>query len=132
MVRRHKRVSRALLSRLERLGICPSDETSQYALELKKLANRSLDSKTARKTAKVFRALSDPTRLRILKLLKNRPMCVCEIMVALGLSQPTTSYHLSVLESAGLLTKDRRGKWIFYKLTSRELVRLLEKISSRA
>lgn len=129
MGRRGKGVSRALLSRLERLGVCPKDEAGRYAVELRKLADRSLDSKSAEKAAKIFKALSDPTRLRMLKLLKNKPMCVCEIMVALNLSQPTTSYHLNVLKSAGILSKSRKGRWIFYQLAMKEPLKFLDRVA---
>jgi ArsR family transcriptional regulator len=51
---------------------------------------------------KVMKALSDPNRVKLLKLLQKREMCVCEIQAALGISQPTVSKHLKILEGAGL------------------------------
>jgi ArsR family transcriptional regulator len=65
--------------------------------------------------AKVFKALSDELRLKMVYLLLMREMCECEITVALNLTQPTASHHLSILERAGLITKTKRGKWVFYK-----------------
>lgn len=128
---RVKRVTKAALSRLARLGVCPASQTDKYARELRKLAEEALDPDAANKAAKIFKALADSTRLKMLKLLKNKPLCVCEIMVALGLSQPTASYHLSILKSAGLLTKKRRGKWMYYKLATQEPVKILERIISK-
>lgn len=79
----------------------------------------------------VFMALSSPIRLKILKLLKFREMCVCEIMVALELSQSVVSYHLNILESVGLVKGRRRGKWVFYRITDPKLLEVLEKIKKK-
>ncbi len=67
-------------------------------------------------TAKVFKALSDPTRLRILKMLEARPMCVCEIRHVLKGSQPNISHHLKTLAEAGLVESEKDGLWIDYRL----------------
>ena len=64
----------------------------------------------------VCKALSDPNRVKIVKILQHKVMCVCEITRALGLAQPTVSKHLKVLESAGLVTSSRDEKWINYAL----------------
>jgi ArsR family transcriptional regulator, arsenate/arsenite/antimonite-responsive transcriptional repressor len=72
-----------------------------------------------RQTAKVFRALSDETRLRMVKLLLGRELCVCEIMQALGISQSRASRNLGVLEEAGLLRSWREGLWVHYALDER-------------
>jgi len=66
---------------------------------------------------RVMKALSDTNRLKILKMLQNRVMCVCEIKEALGLAQPTVSRHLKVLESAGLVGYKKDGLWVNYHLT---------------
>jgi len=66
---------------------------------------------------KSLKALADGNRLRILRLLMDRPRCVCELQAALGIAQPTVSKHLSILEEAGWLDKQRRGKnFIYYRL----------------
>ncbi|MEJ2420354.1 MAG: metalloregulator ArsR/SmtB family transcription factor [Acidobacteriota bacterium] len=65
---------------------------------------------------KVMKALSDKTRLRILNLLGPGPLCVCEVVEVIGLSQSTVSKHLSLLKDAGLIQDERRGKWIYYAL----------------
>ncbi len=64
----------------------------------------------------VCKALSDPNRVKIVKILQHKVMCVCEITRALGLAQPTVSKHLKALESAGLVRSSRDEKWINYAL----------------
>jgi ArsR family transcriptional regulator len=66
---------------------------------------------------KVMKALSDPNRVKIIKILQKRVMCVCEIRAALGLAQPTISKHLKVLEEAGLVSHSKDGLWVNYSLT---------------
>jgi len=61
---------------------------------------------------KVMKALSDPSRVKILKMLQHRDMCVCEIQAALGLAQPTISKHLKILEEAGLVGFTKDGLWV--------------------
>lgn len=65
---------------------------------------------------KVMKALSDPNRVKMLKLLQRRVMCVCEIQEALHLAQSTSSKHLKVLEEAGLITYSKEGLWVNYRL----------------
>ena len=69
-----------------------------------------------RKFSKLFKVLSDSNRLRILKMLEVKPMCVCEIQAALGLAQPSVSKHLQVLAEAGLVTSEKDGLWVNYRL----------------
>jgi ArsR family transcriptional regulator len=66
---------------------------------------------------KVMKALSDPNRVKIIKILQKRVMCVCEIRAALGLAQPTISKHLKGLEDAGLVSHSKDGLWVNYSLT---------------
>lgn len=63
---------------------------------------------------RVMKALSDPNRVRILKLLEKNALCVCEIQEALGIAQPTVSSHMKILEDAGLVEKERQGTWMIY------------------
>jgi len=62
----------------------------------------------------LFKALSDETRLKIILLLHNRELCVCQIEAALGISQTKASRHLSILRRAGLLKARREGLWMYY------------------
>jgi ArsR family transcriptional regulator len=66
---------------------------------------------------KVMKALSDPSRVKIVKMLQHRVMCVCEIQAALDLAQSTVSKHLRVLEDTGLLSHEKEGLWVNYHLT---------------
>ncbi len=116
------------LNRLIKSGICPAEDVSKYADELKQLAEKIADRRSAKKQSNFFKALADETRLRILKLLEVREMCVCEIMVALNLTQPTASHHLGLLENAGLINDRKEGKWVFYDLTDRELLKKLHEL----
>ena len=65
---------------------------------------------------KLMKALSDPNRVKIIKMLQHKTMCVCEIQVALRLAQPTVSKHLRVLEEAGLVDFVKDGLWVNYFL----------------
>lgn len=67
--------------------------------------------------AHLFKALSEPVRLRILALLTDGEHCVCDLMAVLDLPQSTVSRHLSTLHHAGWVEKQRRGPWIYYRLT---------------
>jgi ArsR family transcriptional regulator len=66
---------------------------------------------------RVMKALSDPNRVKVLKMLQHRPMCVCEIQAALGIAQPTVSKHLKGLEEAGLVRCEKDGLWANYILS---------------
>jgi len=70
-----------------------------------------------REFIKVMKALSDPNRVRLLKMLQSRVMCVCEIQAALDIAQPTVSKHLKLLEDAGLVDRQKEGLWVNYSLT---------------
>ncbi len=65
---------------------------------------------------RVMKALSDPSRVKIVKLLQHRTMCVCELQGILGLAQPTVSKHLRLLEDTGLLSSSKDGLWVNYRL----------------
>lgn len=65
---------------------------------------------------KTLKALADGNRLRILRLLMDRSRCVCELQTALGITQPSVSKHMRILEEAGLVDKTRQGQFIDYRL----------------
>jgi thioredoxin type arsenate reductase len=69
---------------------------------------------------RLMKALSDPNRVKIIKMLQRRRMCVCELQVALGIAQPTVSSHLKVLEEAGLVEGAKQGQWVYYSLAAGE------------
>lgn len=66
---------------------------------------------------KVMKALSDQNRVKMVKLLQRKVLCVCEIQEALGLAQSTASKHLKILEEAGLITYLKEGSWVNYRLS---------------
>lgn len=82
------------------------------------LAERPLSAAEAERTAAMFKALGDPVRLRLFSLIASSPggeACVCAIS-DVGVSQPTVSHHLKKLREAGLLTSQRRGTWVYYRV----------------
>jgi len=77
----------------------------------------------------IFKALSDETRLRIIKLLAQGELCVCDITAALDMVQPKVSFHLSALKEAGLIKDRKSGKWIHYSLSDADLFRRMLMVS---
>lgn len=69
---------------------------------------------------RVMKALSDPSRVKIIKILGVKELCVCELRQLLGLAQPTVSKHLKILEEAGLVDYRKEGSWIIYRLSTGE------------
>ena len=84
----------------------------------------------------VFKALSEETRLRIVKLLEHGELCVCDIVSALDMIQPKVSFHLAALKEAGLIKDRKQGKWVHYKIDDSDIFRrflllsTLERISA--
>jgi len=117
------------LQRLAESGICSCETASEYADELKELANKGISSENSEAKSKVFKALADSIRLRILGLLSSREMCVCEVMVALDLTQPTASHHLRILENVGVIKDRKEGKWVFYSIANPELFEGMRKLN---
>ncbi|GAB4417424.1 MAG: metalloregulator ArsR/SmtB family transcription factor [Thermodesulfovibrionales bacterium] len=72
---------------------------------------------------KLFQALSDETRLRILKLLEHGELCVCDIVAALDMIQPKVSFHLRILKEAGLIKDRKQGRWIHYRIDDSDMFR---------
>ncbi|PLX48171.1 MAG: transcriptional regulator [Desulfobulbaceae bacterium] len=70
-----------------------------------------------KKFIRVMKALSDPSRVKIVKILGHKELCVCELTALLGLAQSTVSKHLKLLEDAGLVSSKREGAWVNYYLT---------------
>jgi ArsR family transcriptional regulator, arsenate/arsenite/antimonite-responsive transcriptional repressor len=90
----------------------------------------NLTATEAADVAALFRVLGEPARLQLLSLIAAQPseeVCACELVESLGLSQPTVSHHLKVMYEAGLLTKERRGNWIYYRIV-RERLTFLRKV----
>jgi len=82
------------------------------------LAAPVLSDEEATATAELFKALADPARVRILNVLATSggPVCVCNLVEPLGLSQPTVSHHVHKLLDAGIVEREQRGKWAYFSL----------------
>jgi ArsR family transcriptional regulator len=81
----------------------------------------------------LLKALADPTRLRIVGLLAQRELCVCDLERLLGVSQSMTSHHLGVLRRAGLLVQrreDRDARWVYYRLNPETTAAVVEQLAS--
>jgi ArsR family transcriptional regulator len=83
-----------------------------------------LDSGAAEQLAHIFKALADPTRVRLLSMIaaaEGAEACVCDLTGQLALSQPTVSHHMKQLVDAGLVTREQRGKWAYYRVEDNAL-----------
>ncbi|HEY0250476.1 MAG TPA: metalloregulator ArsR/SmtB family transcription factor [Kofleriaceae bacterium] len=78
------------------------------------------DLDDVRPLTRLFRALGDETRLRIIALLAHGELCVCHVESALGLSQPNCSRQLGILKSSGVVDSRREGTWVYYRITEQE------------
>lgn len=91
------------------------------------LSREPLSQAQAERVAPLLKALADPVRLRLMSLIASHPggeACVCDLNDAFDLSQPTISHHLKVLHEAGLLNRDKRGVWVYYRARTEALASL--------
>jgi DNA-binding transcriptional ArsR family regulator len=105
------------MRRLVSSGMCDAEDAESHARELRRSAEDLGKSAAFESRARLLKALGNPTRLRMIRLLAEREMCVCEVMVALELTQPTASHHLTILERHGVIVRQRSGKWVHYRLS---------------
>jgi ArsR family transcriptional regulator len=99
------------------------------------LQSSPLTQSEAEQLASAFRVIADPTRLRLISLLASSPSgeaCVCDLVEPLGLSQPTVSHHLKLLYEAGLLGREKRGLWVYYRLIPERLQMLRDALGAPA
>ena len=104
-----------VLSPAERAACCPP------------LSREPLSRDQAEQVAPLLKALADPVRLRLMSLVASHPggeACVCDLADAFDLSQPTISHHLKVLHDSGLLDRDKRGVWVYYRACTGALASL--------
>lgn len=105
------------------------ESPGDYTRKLRIISSRIRRESKPEKLSKFFLVLSDPARIMIIQLLKRkRRMCVCEFVVALRISQPLISYHLRQLENIGLVRRTREGKWVFYEISNKTILRLLDSL----
>lgn len=99
---------------------CPSAPTTKT----------SLSTEAAQQQALILKALADPSRLKLLSLLPTAPetSCICDLVPAINLSQPTVSHHFKVLTEAGLVDRQKRGTWVHYSLVPGALEKIADSI----
>jgi ArsR family transcriptional regulator len=94
-----------------------------------------LDAAAAERLAHVFKALGDPTRVRLLSLIAaadGGEACICDLTAPVALSQPTISHHMKLLADAGLVTREQRGKWAYYRVVDDTLRTVAQAIAPAA
>jgi ArsR family transcriptional regulator len=97
------------------------------------LSDGALSDAQAEQIAPLLKALGDPVRLRLMSLVASHPsgeVCVCDLTSAFNLSQPTISHHMKVLHEAGLVDREKRGIWVYYKAQTPALASLSALISN--
>lgn len=94
----------------------------------------ALDVEQAERLARLFKALGDPTRVRLLSLIaahQDGEACVCDLTEPVGLSQGTVSHHLKQLVDAGLVSREQRGRWSYYRIVDGALTALADSLARR-
>lgn len=94
-----------------------------------RLTREPLSEPDARELAPLVKAIADPVRLRLLSMIachEGGEACVCELTGAFDVTAPTISHHLKVMREAGLITRERRGTWIYYRADPTALARLAD------
>jgi ArsR family transcriptional regulator len=86
------------------------------------LANTVAESQIMKTWSQFFKALAEEKRLRILRLLQIREMCICELMIALEMTQPNLTHHLTILENQKLVTRTKRVKWVYCSLNNPKII----------
>lgn len=92
-----------------------------------------IDAETADRLARVFKALGDPTRVRLLSLIAahaDGEACICDLTGPVGLTQPTVSHHMKQLADAGLVTREQRGRWAYYRVVDEALRELAASLTA--
>ncbi|HEY3087380.1 MAG TPA: metalloregulator ArsR/SmtB family transcription factor [Jatrophihabitantaceae bacterium] len=98
-------------------------------------AGEVITAEEAEQLARRFKALGDPTRVRLLSLIAAHDggeACICDLIYPVGLSQPTVSHHMKQLADAGLVTREQRGKWAYYRIVNDALTALATAITPTA
>jgi ArsR family transcriptional regulator, arsenate/arsenite/antimonite-responsive transcriptional repressor len=94
----------------------------------------ALNKTDSESLAAAFKALADPVRLRVLSFIATQPggeACVCHVTAPVGLAQPTVSHHLKILHAAGLLEREKRGAWVYYRVVPDRLESLRAALNTR-
>ena len=118
------------VQRLIELGVCQPSDVERARNQARKFSSPDFATRI-RKAEKLLGAAGDSTRIKILLLLSEREMCVCELEAALGLTQPNASHHLSILEQADLVERSKKERWAFYRVRNSPTLSLLKDLTSQ-
>jgi len=118
------------VQRLIELGMCQASDVERAKNEAKKFSTPDYAARI-RKAEKLLGAAGDSTRIKILMLLSEREMCVCELESALGLTQPTASHHLGILEQADLVERSKKERWAYYRVRDSSILSLLKDLTGQ-
>ena len=110
------------LKRLTETEFCEARVPEEYCKELLDLSETVADTQTAKKQSKFFKALADEKRIKIVKLLMNKEMCICELMICLDMTQPNLSHHIQLLENQGIVKRKKKGKWAYCSIADKETI----------
>jgi ArsR family transcriptional regulator len=111
------------VNRMTRL-IGDADKAECKVNKLRSITNK-IDDKEIEVEAEIFQAMADTCRIKILMLLREGELCVCEIMIGLDRPQSSTSHHLSILKDAGLIKERKDGRWSRYRLSEGAVIEML-------
>jgi ArsR family transcriptional regulator, arsenate/arsenite/antimonite-responsive transcriptional repressor len=109
--------------------------TTEFAVCCAPLTGEVITAADADQLARTFKALADPTRVRLLSLIAAHDAgeaCICDLIDPVGLAQPTVSHHMKQLADAGLVTREQRGKWAYYRIVNDALSALAVAITPAA
>lgn len=106
-----------------------NEETCDCRFDTNELIKTLPKDEVLEEYSDIFKSIADPTRLKILFLLKNGELCVCEILDALDKSQSTVSHHLNILKKEKVIKARKEGKWIYYKLKDEKIMEKIIEIS---
>lgn len=110
---------------------CPVGEVGEPVLDLeklKKIITKIPEDKVLYENADFIKAIADQNRLKIIYLLKQGELCVCEIFTAMDKPQPTISHHLNILKKAGFIKWRKEGVWVHYSLSNPKITDILEEL----
>jgi ArsR family transcriptional regulator len=120
-------VPKEAVDRMTRL-IGDPDKAECKVNRLRALTNK-IEEKDLEVEAEIFKAMADTSRLKILMLLREGELCVCEIMIGLDRPQSSTSHHLSILKDAGLIKERKDGRWSRYRLSEGAVIEMLNLVT---
>ncbi len=112
--------------------IDPGPPTADGSACRPELLGEALSRTDADQAAALLKAVADPVRLQLISLIASAPgqeACVCELTPAVGLSQPTVSHHLKVLADAGVVERDKRGTWAWFRLVPSRLSQIAASVT---